>query len=101
LQKESALVLIVMLDVIPLAGVARYTYRDVIAFLVRPSQQEIAAGEQAIDQLEARADATDNLIAAVEPCARRRGFAEVCVTVTDRWRLVPDRARVAAQLWQT
>jgi len=100
--RESLIVLSIMVSMVVVATVARYTYRDVIALFDRPSQEEIVAGEKAIDALESSAEAVDtgNLIAAVEPCSRWRGYQEACVTVTDNWSRAGDPQRMAAQLWQ-
>src|SRR3990170_3397393 len=101
--KESAIVIGVMFGITVLAGVLRFTHEDITALFNRPSQEQIAAGEQAIDQLESTAEALDtsNLIADIAPCSRWRGFAEACVTVTDGFQRAPDRIDVAKRIWRT
>ena len=102
-SKESAIVIGVMFGITVLAGVLRFTHEDITALFNRPSQEQIAAGEQAIEQLESTAEALDtsNLIADIAPCSRWRGFAEACVTVTDGFQRAPDRIDVAKRIWRT
>jgi hypothetical protein len=82
--------------------VVRFAYEDLMAYVDRPSAEEAAQGEQAIQEMQQVADSGDpqDLIATVTPCEPGSRTIEACLTVTPNWERASNRQQVAADLWK-
>jgi hypothetical protein len=102
MSKESLIVLGGIIAVLIVLVGVRIAYDDIVAFIYKPTAEEIAQGEQAIDELETitKSTDTDDLIAAVAPCSPGRAYNSACVTMTPNWRLSQNRQQIATDIWK-
>lgn len=102
MSKESLIVLGGMVAVVVALVVVKFAYVDIMAWVNRPSADQMAQEQQAIGELDkaARAADAEALIAAVAPCKAGGALTRACVTVTPKWRMANNRKEIASSLWK-
>ena len=103
MSRESMIVLGGMVAVVLVLVGVRVAYDDIMYLIDKPSAEELAQGEQAIDELEKATEAADpeDLVAAIAPCRAGRELNAACVTVSPNWRKAHNRHQLATEIWKS